>query len=231
MSYRTIADFYKEDENINPSCVNYFMKRKGNEVRDIEEAYKKLPNPRQSNHIQSNHIQSNHIQSNHIQSNPRQSNHIQNIENFDMKINKSETVEVSDMNVSDNNLTMTFQINKVNTLTSPGVWGPSFWFILHNSANSYENSPSPLTVKRMKNFIIGIPIMVPCASCREHSTGYIEEKMDKLDDICSNKDKLFNFFVDFHNFVNKRLNKPIMSYDEATKLYSGKVEIKTLSYK
>ena len=73
--------------------------------------------------------------------------------------------------------------------------------------------------------------MVPCASCREHSTGYIEEKMDKLDDICSNKDKLFNFFVDFHNFVNKRLNKPIMSYDEATKLYSGKVEIKTLSYK
>ena len=208
MSYRTIADFYKEDENINPSCVNYFMKRKGNEVRDIEEAYKKLPNhiqsnPRQANPRQANPRQSNHIQANHIQSNHIQANHIQNIENFDMKINKSETVEVSDMNVSDNNLTMAFQGTKVNTLKSPDVWGPSFWFILHNGANSYENSPSPLTVKRMKNFIIGIPIMVPCASCREHSTGYIEEKMDKLDDICSNKDKLFNFFVDFHNFVTK----------------------------
>ena len=134
MSYRTIADFYKEDENINPSCVNYFMKRKGNEVRDIEEAYKKLPNhiqsnPRQANPRQANPRQSNHIQANHIQSNHIQANHIQNIENFDMKINKSETVEVSDMNVSDNNLTMAFQGTKVNTLKSPDGWGPSFWFI------------------------------------------------------------------------------------------------------
>lgn len=102
---------------------------------------------------------------------------------------------------------------------NPKVWGPHFWFILHNGALNYPSLANPLCIERMKNFIIGIPIMIPCETCKEHATSYIEQNKDYLDYICSSRDKLFKFFVDFHNYVNIRQKKQEMSYDDAYKLY------------
>ena len=102
---------------------------------------------------------------------------------------------------------------------NPKVWGPHFWFILHNGALNYPPLANPLCIERMKNFIIGIPIMIPCETCKEHATSYIEKNKDYFDYICSSRDKLFKFFVDFHNYVNIRQNKAEMSYDDAYKLY------------
>jgi len=102
---------------------------------------------------------------------------------------------------------------------SPEVWGPPFWFTLHNGSLNYPSLANPLCIERMKNFIIGIPVMIPCETCKEHATSYIETNKDYLDYICASRDKLFKFFVDFHNFVNIRLKKPEMSYDDAYRLY------------
>ena len=102
---------------------------------------------------------------------------------------------------------------------SPEVWGPPFWFTLHNGALNYPSLANPLCIERMKNFIIGIPVMIPCETCKEHATAYIESNKDYLDYICASRDKLFKFFVDFHNYVNIRLKKPEMSYDDAYRLY------------
>lgn len=112
----------------------------------------------------------------------------------------------------------------------PEVWGPAFWFSLHNGAVRYPENASPITKERMKGFIFGIPVMLPCENCKEHATSHIEANWDKLDDIVSGRTKLFNFFVDFHNYVNKRYNKPIMSYKDAFKLYTGKSKVSKLSY-
>jgi hypothetical protein len=105
------------------------------------------------------------------------------------------------------------------TNRSPEVWGPYFWFTLHNGALNYPSLANPLCIERMKNFIIGIPVMIPCETCKEHATAYIESNKDYLDYICASRDKLFKFFVDFHNYVNIRLKKPEMSYDDAYRLY------------
>lgn len=102
---------------------------------------------------------------------------------------------------------------------SPEVWGPHFWFTLHNGSLNYPSLANPLCIERMKNFIIGIPVMIPCETCKEHATAYIETNKDYLDYICASRDKLFKFFVDFHNYVNIRLKKPEMSYDDAYRLY------------
>ena len=67
--------------------------------------------------------------------------------------------------------------------------------------------------------------MVPCVNCKEHATAYIEKNYDKLDSICSSRDSLFKFFVDFHNEVNIQTNKPVMSYEDAYKLYSGNIHL------
>lgn len=114
--------------------------------------------------------------------------------------------------------------------TSPPVFGPPMWFTLHNASAHYVDNPSPLTRERMKNVIIGIPVLLPCQNCREHATAYIEKNYDNLDKIVSSRDNLFKFFVDFHNYVNQKYNKKIFTYEEAYKMYLGKVKVSKMSY-
>jgi len=112
----------------------------------------------------------------------------------------------------------TYTIEKYDN-TNPSVWGPPFWFTLHNGALNYPSLANPLYIERMKNFILGIPVMIPCHTCKDHAISFIEYHKDQLDYICASRDKLFKFFVDFHNQVNVRYKKPEMSYSDAYKLY------------
>lgn len=111
---------------------------------------------------------------------------------------------------------------------SPEVWGPFFWFSLHNGALRYPVNASPTWRERMKNFIIGIPVMIPCEKCYTHATSYIEKHYEELDSVVSGRDVLFKFYCDFHNYVNKRLHKPIMSQEDALKMYSSPVKVTKL---
>lgn len=103
--------------------------------------------------------------------------------------------------------------------SDPEVWGPSFWFTLHNSAVGYPENPTNHVRERMKKFIEGIPVMVPCEKCYHHAFEYIYSRRDDMDDIVSGRRKLFNFFVDFHNQVNERNDKPLFDYDKAWDMY------------
>jgi len=119
--------------------------------------------------------------------------------------------------------------NHIHTI-DPRVWGPAFWFTLHNGASKYPISATPITQNKMKGFILGIPIMLPCDLCKSHAINHIEKHKNKLDDICSGREKLFSFFVDFHNIVNVMYNKPIISVEDAYKMYGQGVNITVLSY-
>lgn len=114
--------------------------------------------------------------------------------------------------------------------SDPNVWGPAFWFTLHNGAVKYPDNASDICKERMKNFILGMPVMIPCEVCADHATAHIESNYHRLDEIVSTRTNLFNFFVDFHNYVNKRYNKPIMSYEDAYKLYTSPVSVAKLKY-
>jgi hypothetical protein len=113
----------------------------------------------------------------------------------------------------------------------PAVWGPAFWFSLHNGAAKYPVNASTICAEKMKGFMLGMPYILPCASCADHARLYLEKHFDDLDYITSGREPLFAFFVDFHNYVNKRLNKPEMSVEDAKKLYNGDVKLRKLSYK
>ena len=112
---------------------------------------------------------------------------------------------------------------------SPEVWGPAFWFSLHNGAARYPVNASPLWRGRMKYFIMGIPVMVPCEKCADHATAYIESGSG-LEEVVKNRDTLFNFFVKFHNFVNERLGKSKIPLEAAIKMYKGSANVLTVSY-
>jgi hypothetical protein len=121
-------------------------------------------------------------------------------------------------------------IGTANT-ANPSVWGPAFWFSLHNGAAKYPINASPIYVERIKNFILGIPYILPCDNCSDHARNYIAKRESELNEICKHRSSLFAFFVDMHNMVNVRLNKPTMSVDEAYKIYSGNAHVEKFSYK
>ena len=110
------------------------------------------------------------------------------------------------------------------------VWGPAFWFTLHNGAARYPIKASLICAERMKGFILGMPVMIPCEKCQDHATSYIEANYCRLDEIVSGREQLFNFFVSFHNNVNERYNKPIMSNEDAYALYTSGVNVTKLEY-
>ena len=70
----------------------------------------------------------------------------------------------------------------------PAVWGPAFWFSMHNGAERYPIKAAPLWAKRMKHFILGIPVMVPCENCADHATAYIESRND-LNEVVKSREK------------------------------------------
>ena len=108
---------------------------------------------------------------------------------------------------------------KIKNTSNPAIWGPSFWFTIHNGICTYPISASLIQKERMKGFILGIPVMLPCEICKVHATHYIDDIKKQLDIICSGRDSLFKWSVDFHNSVNKRNNKKEISYEEAYKIY------------
>lgn len=127
-------------------------------------------------------------------------------------------------------LNMKYKTQEYASPEVPAVWGPAFWFTLHNGAARYPVKASSICAERMKNFILGIPVMIPCEKCKDHATAHIEANWRRLDEVVNGRQNLFNFFVDFHNYVNRRYNKPEMSYEEAFALYSGRTNVTKLSY-
>jgi hypothetical protein len=105
---------------------------------------------------------------------------------------------------------------------SPEIFGPKMWFTLHNGASHYPVEASDIYAEKMRNFIIALPIMIPCENCKIHAIKFIELRKDKLFEICKKRDTLFDFFVDFHNNVNERQGKKILSYKEARQIYQMK---------
>jgi len=113
----------------------------------------------------------------------------------------------------------------------PEVWGPGLWFSLHNGALNYPTEPSPLWKERMKNFILGIPVMLPCEKCSLHASAYIESQYTNLDEIVKNRDSIFAFFCNFHNLINERINKPTMSLKDAYELYNNNFNVTQIDIK
>ena len=79
-------------------------------------------------------------------------------------------------------------------------WGPRLWYILHGIAALYEPSERLSYEKFYCSTLINV---IPCQSCREHTTSYIKFNAPDL----TNSGSLQNWTRRFHNYVNARLNK------------------------
>lgn len=110
--------------------------------------------------------------------------------------------------------------------TDPKYVGPGTWSVIHQRAYDAR------THKEQLEYIVlmkGICYRFPCHVCRGHCTTYIknhplEEYLDIMVEI-DGQHIAIGMFVwswKFHNAVNARLKKPIMSWETAYNLYSTK---------
>ena len=115
------------------------------------------------------------------------------------------------------------------TTRSPEVFGPAMWFTLHNGAAHLPNVLSPISLSRIKATIDGIPEIVPCDQCSEHARTFIEKNRNRINNMKTGDD-IFKFYVDFHNYVNEKLNKPLMTYEAAYSMYKGGNNVNVMKY-
>lgn len=104
--------------------------------------------------------------------------------------------------------------------STKSMWGRPLWFSLHYGALHYPEKPDDKMINMNVGFIRGLPIMIPCDLCKNHAYDYISGFTDsQLRVISSDKKKLFEWYWAFHNDVNKRTGKPLISLEDALRLY------------
>lgn len=99
----------------------------------------------------------------------------------------------------------------------PDAFGPAFWFTIHNATTTYPNQPTAAVQNSMKQLLINMPLLVPCVNCKEHFYTFLRKA--NLDAATASRENLFRFFVDIHNYVNKRYRKPEMTLEAAKQMY------------
>lgn len=97
------------------------------------------------------------------------------------------------------------------------IWGPGMWLSIH------------ITALKMGEdyFLRWIRVLIPsipCQTCREHAIKYLSSNQpESYKGIHNNTGDIIGMFKwswIFHNDVNKRLNKPILDYNTAYRMYT-----------
>lgn len=85
----------------------------------------------------------------------------------------------------------------------PSKWGPHFWMTLHIACLGCQD------YKALTEFVEGYVYIIPCLSCRQHfEQVLVENPVPETGDF-------FQWSVEVHNIVNRRLGKPEFSYEDA----------------
>ena len=106
--------------------------------------------------------------------------------------------------------------NEINNTGKIKQWGPYIWYMLHGLAEKIKLSSYDILRSELLEHIYNICLNLPCPSCSLHSKEYLQ-KIDfkKL----KTKDELKMMLLDFHNNVNRRLNKPVFTYQQLIDKY------------
>ena len=84
------------------------------------------------------------------------------------------------------------------------------WREFHTTALNYPDNPTrPEARAIIKFYTRTFAGKITCCSCRYHYKKLVKQMPVEA----KTKTLLFNWTVDIHNEINKKLNKPIISYD------------------
>lgn len=96
-------------------------------------------------------------------------------------------------------------------------WGPRLWNFLHACSFAFPSNPSPEQVEAFETLLKTLQTLLPCPHCRLHFNEYLE----KCPPDTSCGDTLKDWLIDFHNAVNERLGKPVLTKEQAQAKYES----------
>ena len=100
------------------------------------------------------------------------------------------------------------------------IWGPPLWHFLHTMSFNYPVEPTEKDKKYYKDFIKSMEKILPCKYCRDNYKSNLKN-VPLNSNALKNRENFSRWMYDFHNEVNRRLNKPMhyKSYEEVRYLY------------
>ena len=96
-------------------------------------------------------------------------------------------------------------------------WGPALWLYLHRSALAEDPVIPPQRQQHILTFLQHLPDALPSTEscgCGDHFRNLLEIMPPALE----TRSAFFAWTVDAHNYVNHRLDKPVVSQEEALRL-------------
>lgn len=94
--------------------------------------------------------------------------------------------------------------------------GPVLWAAIHVSALYLSDTLRSDEVNEYKNWLLSLVGIIPCSECKGHWHAHA------LAFSATTRAAAFEWTVNAHNTVNKRIGKPVLSVAEAYKLWNGK---------
>jgi hypothetical protein len=102
-------------------------------------------------------------------------------------------------------------------------WGNAYWDLFHCLAFKLKTDDKALELYKL---FYGLCTILPCPICTTHSKNYLSKINPNT---INTRIKLIDVFYNFHNNVNKQLNKRIFNKEDYNKLYSDKNLINVLN--
>ena len=104
------------------------------------------------------------------------------------------------------------------TMTAPTVkkmkWGEPTWFLFHTLAQKIKDESFAVVKTEFLNICFLICRNLPCPTCAEHATTYMQNiQFSRI----LTKQQLIDLFWNFHNYVNQRKNYAIFAHSDLVK--------------
>lgn len=95
---------------------------------------------------------------------------------------------------------------------NPQLWGPYFWQTFHFTAFGYPEEPNEMDKDVYSKFFENFMKILPCDKCSVSSQELYSET--ELQDALESRDKLIRWSYDFHDKVNKKLDKKSPTFEK-----------------
>jgi hypothetical protein len=104
------------------------------------------------------------------------------------------------------------------TPTKQMRWGEPTWFLFHTLSQKVKDESFPMIKSELLNIFFLICRNLPCPTCAEHATKYMQKiNFARI----QNKHEMMELFYQFHNYVNARKKYPIFLRSELEPKYEN----------
>lgn len=99
----------------------------------------------------------------------------------------------------------------------PKIWGPQYWFVLHTIALSYPIKPNETIRKKFYDFYQNLPLFLPIEEIGNNFSRFLDKY--PVTPYLESRQSLVRWTHFIHNKINKALNLPTLTMEQAMSAY------------